>query len=215
MYDKCVIVGSAPCKNAEYIRKVSEDRFVICTDGGIKNALRAGVVPDLAIGDFDSSDFAAVGDVDTMVLPCEKDVSDMQAAVMHALSKGMKDIALVSCTNGRADHYLANIAMLELVYEEGGVAVIYDEQNKIFLHPTGALSVNSCGYKYLSVIALDREVGPVTISGMKYPLKDAILTRINPLAISNEVISEDACVELCEGRALIILANDMIEGVAQ
>ncbi len=208
MCDKCIIVGSAPCQNADYIRKLSKDRFVICTDGGIKNAERAGIRADLFIGDFDSSDTTGGAGVDTIVLACEKDVSDMQAAVMHALSVGMRDITLVACTNGRADHYLANIAMLELIFENGGTGTICDEQNKIFLHPTGVLSIDSDGYKYISILPLDREIGPITISGMKYPLKDAMLTRSNPLAISNEDISGNACIELCAGRALVILAND-------
>lgn len=211
MFDKCVIVGSAPCEDVEYISRVCKGRFVICTDGGIKTARRASVKADLFIGDFDSSDSESADGIDVISLPCEKDVSDMQAAILHALSRGMNDIVMTACTNGRADHYLANLAMLELIFENGGIGVILDEQNKIFLHPTGRLNVDAEGYKYISLIALDAKVGPITIAGMKYSLDNAMLFRNNPLAISNEHIGENAYIELSSGRALVIYANDIFK----
>ncbi len=211
MFDKCIIVGSAPCEDVGYIRKACDGRFVICTDGGMKTANRAGIKPDLVVGDFDSSDSESADGIDIISLPCEKDVSDMQAAILHALSCGMKDILMTACTNGRADHYLANLAMLELIFESGGIGVILDEQNKIFLHPAGKLAIDAKEYKYVSLIALDAKVGPVTIAGMKYPLDNAMLFRNNPLAISNEDISGNAYIELISGRALVVYANDIFK----
>ncbi len=207
MSSEYVIISSGPVNNAKYISRESKGAFVICTDGGIYNAARAGVSPNLVIGDFDSSD-AKDASGEMITLPCEKDVTDTHAAVLHALSMGAEKIALLGATNGRADHYFANVAMLELINEAGAVGRIVDEQNVILLHPTGACKISENRYKYISVVALDEAVGPVTITGMKYPLSGRMLSRKNPIAISNEKTGDEGVIEIAQGRALVIFSND-------
>ena len=117
----CVIIGaSADVDELGLCAWLSENPkpFVICADGGVKNAARLGIAPDLFIGDCDSS---CDPDIENrIVLSPEKDVSDMQAAVDYALDRGFERILMTGCLGGRADHHFANMCLLERIYNRGG-----------------------------------------------------------------------------------------------
>ena len=49
----------------------------------------------------------------------------------------------------------------------------------------------------------------VTMLGLKYPLKDAELTRPYPISVSNEAVDEQFSIEIGQGRALVIFAVDI------
>ncbi len=73
---RCVIVGGADINNYEYIKsRLSEDDFIIFCDSGLKHLDSLQVTPGLIVGDFDSHDNPQL-DVETIVLPCEKDDTD-------------------------------------------------------------------------------------------------------------------------------------------
>lgn len=58
MKKACVIIGAAPCGNPlEQRAYIEAGSFVICADGGYRNAQQMGVSPDLLIGDFDSAPY--------------------------------------------------------------------------------------------------------------------------------------------------------------
>ena len=49
------IIAGAPSPDLSFIRaNIPADGFVLCADKGYSYALRAGVMPDIIIGDFDS-----------------------------------------------------------------------------------------------------------------------------------------------------------------
>ena len=133
----------------------------------------------------------------------------MHTAVEAALSKGLREIYLVGCSGGRADHYLANIALLERVANAGGKAALLDTHNAIyFLRPGSHTVRRDARFSYLSLLALDESVRGVTLSGLKYPLCNASLSRAVPIGISNEWITDKATISIAEGRALLILSGD-------
>ena len=67
--------------------------FIICADGGLKYAQKAGVIPDLAVGDFDSLGHDPRG-VNVIKVPVEKDDTDLQLALSIAVEKGVGEILL-------------------------------------------------------------------------------------------------------------------------
>ena len=62
--------------------------LVIACDKGYAYAKRAGIKPDLFVGDFDSLRGKVDVDVPVLELPCEKDDTDTMAAVRYAVEKG-------------------------------------------------------------------------------------------------------------------------------
>ena len=54
LYKRCVVIGSSPDTDIETIKKtVKSDDFTVCADGGYLFAEKAGITPQLIIGDFD------------------------------------------------------------------------------------------------------------------------------------------------------------------
>ena len=54
---KCVIICASPYNQPDFIRDIiGVNDYVICADGGFDTALKAGIKPDIVIGDFDSKE---------------------------------------------------------------------------------------------------------------------------------------------------------------
>ena len=73
---RCVIVGGAGIERYDLVQEAlrADDFFVFC-DSGLKHMPWLGVKPDLIVGDFDSWEDPHM-DVETIVLPAEKDDTD-------------------------------------------------------------------------------------------------------------------------------------------
>ena len=56
----CYIVGAGECKKLDFTKKDGD--IVIAADGGYKYLQRAGIKPDIVIGDFDSLGKAPEGE---------------------------------------------------------------------------------------------------------------------------------------------------------
>ena len=191
-----------------YIDRPSEEDLVIAADGGYKNALQLGAKPTFAVGDFDSFTEELPSSVEKMQVPAEKDFTDSQLAVEVALKKGAKQIFFVGGLDGRLDHALSNLAILESLWHDGVRAVIADGRNRVrYIESTSELVLN-VGYQYLSILAVDKKVKGVHIDGCKYPLKNATLEREYQFAVSNEIQKNCALVTVRKGGIFIIESRD-------
>lgn len=90
--------------------KAQEFDCVIAVDRGYASLRRAGIMPDVAVGDFDSLGFAP--DCPTRTFPVEKDASDMELAMREAAERGADEVLLYGAFSARLDHTLANLQML-------------------------------------------------------------------------------------------------------
>lgn len=183
--------------------------LVIAADSGYQNAIRLGVSPSIAVGDFDSETSENIpAEVEKIQVPAEKDFTDSQLAVEIARKQGADDIVLIGGLDGRLDHTLSNLAILECLWHEGIHAVIADGHNRVrYIESTSELVVDR-GYPYLSVIAVDKKVKGVTINGCKYPLKNARLNRDYQFAVSNVIEKNCALISVRHGGIFLIESRD-------
>ncbi len=181
----------------------------IAADSGYKNALRLGERIDLLVGDFDSLDDKKISaDTEVVRVPAEKDFTDTQLAVNTALKRGASEIVIIGGLDGRLDHTLSNIHILEELAGNRVYAVITNGYNRVrYIKSTSTLIPRS-GYKYVSVIAADETVKGVDIEGCKYPLKNARLERAFQYAVSNEVTGNCALISVKKGGVFIIESRD-------
>ena len=208
---KCVIIGASPSYSIGLLQKAAcSAGLIICADGGYQAAIAAGLTPQVWVGDGDSAgSVTPAPNVHNIRLRAEKDETDMQAALDYGLAQGFRQFVLTGCTGGRLDHFLANIGLLERLHDIGAQGEIWDAQNILFLHPGGrAVIPKPSDFMYISVIPLDMSVSGVTLTGLRYPLRNALVRRTESLAVSNEFIADSAEVEIAQGRALIILSRD-------
>ena len=82
----CHIVGGGDFFG---IRPTGEGDFIIAADKGLLYLQNLGITPNLVIGDFDSLGHTPNGR-NIIVLPCEKNDTDMGAAVAEGVMRGYK-----------------------------------------------------------------------------------------------------------------------------
>ena len=185
------------------------DDLVIAADAGYRNAQRLGVKVDLLLGDFDSLDEKNIPkETEKMQVPAEKDFTDTQLAVETAMRKGATELVIIGGLDGRLDHTLSNLAILEDLSEKGVFAYITNGQNRVrYLNSTSTLLPRS-GYRYLSLLTLSEKAKGVSVEGCKYPLKNATLTRTFQYAVSNEITGNCALVSVRKGGIYIVESKD-------
>ena len=183
--------------------------LVVCADKGYQNAKALGFHVNVLVGDFDSLS-SIPDDVDEIVkVPAKKDQTDLQLAVDVALERGADDIIIVASTNGRLDHTLSLICVLEYLWDKKIPAHIVNGQNRIrFLRDSGVIIMRSA-YKYFSVVALDKKAKKVTIDGGEYPIVKKDIERGFQYAVSNEITKNCALVEVRRGSVFVIESRDV------
>lgn len=201
--ETALIFGSVCAPSWAYLDGLRQQApLVICADGGVNRAREAGFKPDFYIGDGDSGGQA--GDLEAVLLPTQKDLTDMQAACLAAAERGAKHLILTACTGGRQDHHLANLQLLETLQAMGLDAVILDACNEIRFITPGRYRVNAGAYRYFSLIPVTPTLEGLSITGAKYPLDRATARRGDSLTVSNEVTADYAEVVLWSGAAWLI-----------
>lgn len=205
--ETALIFGSVTMGSWHYLDHLRDkDLTVICADGGVHRAKEAGFVPNFYIGDSDSG--GEVGDLEAVLLPAQKDLTDMQAACFAAAERGAQHLVLTACTGGRQDHHLANLQLLETLQAMGLDAVVLDPWNEIRYITPGRYRVEADDYKYFSLIPVSATLDGLTIRGAKYPLERATARRGDSLTVSNEVTEDHAEITLWSGSAWLIRSKD-------
>lgn len=190
----------------------AKDDLVIAADSGLENARALGIDVSTVVGDYDSLGHAPDVDagVEVVTVPTEKDVTDTQLAVEYALQKGARDITILGGLDGRLDHTLANISILEDLLTKGVRATIADGQNRVRLLHNDSTILPRSSYKYLSLLSLDPISKGVEIEGVKYPLKKAHLHRtLGGFGVSNEITGNCCLVAVRKGTLLIVESRDV------
>ena len=184
------------------------DDICIAADSGYKNALALGEKVQILLGDFDSLEKRDIPkDIKRLEVPAEKDFTDTQLAVDTALKNGAKEIIIIGGLDGRLDHTLSNLAILENLNKKMIPSVITNGINRVrYINSTSTLIARSA-FKYLSVITLSDKAKGVCIEGCKYPLKNAVISRDFQFAVSNEITGNCALISVRKGGIYIIESN--------
>ena len=173
--------------------------LLIAADSGYVAAKKLKLATDVIIGDFDSASYPRTT-AEVISVPAEKDDTDTMLACKLAIERGAINLTIIGGTGGRADHFLSNIFTLESFSDRGISIILTDGDNTIrVLNDQTFIIPNTDGY--FSLFAID--TCEITLSGCKYPLKNFLLTRVNPsFAVSNEVIGDFATVSI-KGKAIL------------
>ena len=201
---RCVIVGGADINNYAFIReKLCADDYVIFCDSGLKHLENLQVQPGLIVGDFDSHENPHL-DVETIVLPCEKDDTDTVFAVKEAIKRGFDDFLLIGVIGARLDHTLGNVSILLYLDSLGKKGCIIDDYSEMEIVSNEPVSVRD-DYSYFSLLNISGCAKGITITGAKYPLVDGEISCEYQYGVSNEVLpGQVAVVSVKEGKLLLI-----------
>ena len=201
---RCVIVGGADINNYEYIKScLHNDDFIVFCDSGLKHLESLQVKPGLIVGDFDSHDNPQL-DVETIVLPCEKDDTDTVFAVKEALKRGFDDFLLIGVVGARLDHSLGNVSILLYLDSLGKKSTIIDDYSEMEIVSSEPASIDD-SFAYFSLLNISGIAKGITIENAKYPLDNAEIVCEYQYGVSNEVTpGTTARVTVKEGKLLLI-----------
>lgn len=194
-----VIIGNGTIRDYGYIRsKIKDGDFVICADGGLRHAKAMHIQPDVAIGDFDSSERDA--SVKTYVYPTRKDYTDGELAVNYAIENGYREITLLAMSGDRLDHTLTDIALLA---KQEGMRLI-DDNNELMIVRT-RLDLKGYKGKTLSIIPIYGDLRGITTHGLEWELTEDTLYFGESRGNSN-IINEDECsISVKSGMGVIVI----------
>lgn len=196
----CHIVGAGEC-NELIINKESGD-LIIAADGGYAYLEKAGIKPDIAIGDFDSLNFSPVCEKVIKLNPI-KDITDMYAAVNVGIEESYSCFHLYGATGGRIDHTIANIQLIASLAQNKMKAFIHDGKTVITAICNDSLEFSKENKGYISVFSHSEKCSGVYLKGLKYMLENAELTNTFPLGVSNEFIGEKSEIIIGNGTAIV------------
>lgn len=202
-----LIIGGGVLINPEKIREKlagNEFELIIACDSGYDNALKLSIKPQMVVGDFDSIK-NTVSDAEIVVLPAEKDDTDLRVAINLALEKKCEKVTILCATGGRLDHFYGNVSSLEYLEKHGVDAEIIDEQNVISLSKKGKITYKNIS-KYVSVIPICEKI-ILSTENLKYEVENMEIFRDNIISISNESLKETFSLEIDGGKAYIIQSD--------
>lgn len=198
--------GELPSQDVVKTILQREDR-VIAADGGARHAIELGLVPSVVIGDLDSISVKDRRLLESLEVPMSefprnKDETDLELALRHALELGGTSILLVGALGGRLDHSLGNLALLSDPALAGYDIRCDDGREEVFFCRESA-GIRGRPGDTVSLIPWGQAVRGVRTSGLKWSLDGEVLYPHKTRGISNELTGEFAEVQISLGLLLI------------
>ncbi|AEB29674.1 thiamine pyrophosphokinase [Carnobacterium sp. 17-4] len=193
----------------------SEELIWIGVDRGALRLLGQGIVPKIALGDFDSVTEEELEKikkeiVDVRVYKAEKDETDTELAVQIAFDEFKPDsVSIYGATGGRMDHLLNNIYMIfqpKLLNHAAKIRLIDVQNTILYFLPGTHTIVKEQDKKYLAFTCLS-PVEKLSIKDAKYQLTDADFSHPISLA-SNEFITDTVNFSFASGMIAVIQSKD-------
>jgi len=216
----CVVVCSGgPSKEVVDFKQLPFHRdevIFIGADRGALYLLEEGILPNEAIGDFDSLTLEELNFMKLKVskvteLQAEKDETDTHIAILTALDYKPDEVIVTGITGGRLDHYeaaLHDICRLQL--ENPSIILsIQNNQNIIRFLPAGTHQINyNDHYKYVSFFSFGEHVKNMTLHGFLYNVEHEYMNIGNAKFTSNELKEQTGTISFTAGICLMIRSSD-------
>ncbi|MGM8214424.1 thiamine diphosphokinase [Bacillaceae bacterium W0354] len=208
------IIAGGPKKGVPPLTYFNQINYWIGVDEGNVTLLDKGLIPNIAIGDFDSVDketFHRIQQYSKSVqkFPVEKDATDLELAIQEAIELSPDKVFIFRATGGRLDHEWMNIMLLKQFAENNIDAWIVDDQNEITLKLPGEFQLyKDERYKYISFLPVSEEVKGLNLKGFLYELSDQTIQLGTSLTVSNEWNEKKGTYFFSSGILLVIKSRD-------
>jgi thiamine pyrophosphokinase len=187
---------------------LQKDDYIICADGGTRHALALDVRPDLIIGDMDSAEKGQLeslteADVSMELFPHDKNETDLELALHHAIELSPEQIIIIAGLGGRLDQTLANITLLTDLRLSAFNVRLDDGIEEIFVCREQVQVYGRSG-DLVSLIPWGGMVSEVQTVNLKWPLHKETLYPDRTRGISNEMLGESASISIGSGLLLVV-----------
>ncbi|TWF50149.1 thiamine pyrophosphokinase [Neorhizobium alkalisoli] len=178
----------------------------IAADSGMRHAQVLDVVPELWVGDFDSTDAALAArfpEVERKDFPPAKNETDGEIATAEAIGRGATRLIFVGALGGeRSDHALQHLLYAISLAERGFDILLTSGEEEAVPLLKGEKTLDLPKRSLFSILGFSPLEG-LDILGARYPLKDFSLPFGSSRTVSN-VAEGPVTFHLREGRAMIL-----------
>ena len=204
--NRCIIFGGGDKVSSDVVEKeLAGGELFIAADSGYLLMEELRILPNLVIGDFDSSPEPELSC--KLVFPVDKDDTDLMLAVKEGLSRGCSRFVIFGATGGRLDHTIAAVQSLAYILDHGASGVIVSDNERIELFDPGHYRLFGCSGFTVSFFAYSEKVTGLDLLGVKYSCKGIELSSGFPLGVSNYIVDEYADVSFEKGRLLSVCSR--------
>lgn len=183
---------------------------LIAVDGGSRYLRALGVSPDVVVGDMDSlspelRDWLDAADCKWVVYPAEKDETDLELALLHAVAQFDDEIWVVGAFGGRLDQMLGNVLLLAHEGLNGRRVLLVSAFQRAWLVGAGR-ETEVCGEvgDTVSLIPLGGDTAVRHTTGLKWALHDEVLAFGPARGVSNVLTAPCARVAVATGLLLVV-----------
>lgn len=199
-----ILLGGDLTVTPRLLSHVRNARF-IAADSGMMHAAALRIVPELWVGDFDSSGSELTiqyRDVPRDSFPAEKDATDGAIAIAKALERGATEIMLLGGLGGQADHATGILGQgLQLAQRRVRCVMTSGFEEAYPLLP-GELLLDLPDTTRLSLIPFSDITG-LDLHGVKWPLRNRNVPLGSTLTMSN-VVTGPVQIKIQSGHGIAI-----------
>jgi thiamine pyrophosphokinase len=184
--------------------------FVVAADSGLLGAEKAGILPDIIVGDMDSLPNFSILDKypkeKKRIWPKDKDFTDTELALQLMQEKGVDEVVLIGGSGGRLDHLFA----LKALFEAGFCPSIWiGEENIVLCLEGGTLRANKRIFGLgandpVSIFPCGAGLHACNGKGFHWPV-DSLDWQTVPYSLSNRADSGYIELDVLAGRFLLVL----------
>ena len=187
---------------------IQQEDVLIAADGGARHALKLGVIPTVIIGDLDSLSEAEVRVFNEMGVhilryPPNKDETDLELALQHAIKSAYQPIIIVAALGGRLDQTIGNLALLADAESIELDVRADDGLTEAFFITTKATVHGRVG-DVVSLLPWGLPAEGVSTDGLVYPLTKETLLPYRTRGISNQMLADTAKITVKRGTLLCV-----------
>jgi thiamine pyrophosphokinase len=168
--------------------QISGSRF-IAADSGMMHAATLRIIPELWVGDFDSSGSELViryRDVPRESFPAEKDATDGAIAVAEALRRGATELILLGGLGGQTDHTAGLLGQSLQIARQGTRCLITSGHEEAWPLIPGQTALEFPPGTRLSLVPFG-DFETLDLTGVKWPLMKRDVPLGSTLTLSNIV----------------------------
>lgn len=210
---KGLVISSGTINNYSILDSMVEEvNFIVCADGGMDHLMKINRLPDLVLGDLDSIseqalDYINKNKIAIQKYPSIKDATDTALAMEYLVDEGFRDITLIGVTGTRQDHTIANVLLLNTLYDKGVKGKIVDDNNVIYLIDD-YLELKYQEGSYVSIVPITDNGIEVSLEGFYYNLNNEKIKFGSTYGISNKITNDYGKIKIHSGRALVFISKD-------
>ena len=184
------------------LEPIGENDYILAADGGLSHVRSLGLMPNGVLGDFDSLGYVPGG---ATRFPVEKDDTDAMLAVRHGLKLGYRSFLIYGSIDGpRLDHTVANFQTLQFLCDHGAQGFLVGRNYIATVVKNGTIQFSKDADGIISVFCMGADAAGVTLTGLQYPLENAVLRAGFPLGVSNHFTGSEASVCVTSGSLLVL-----------